>query len=115
MRSSAEVDDVLLDGRVRAGLEGLRVEGVDGEEGRVVVTVDPGLRVGLVALDRPEVALTATRETSAMGLREMGEVHSRAFAEVVPGQLLDEVVLGARLDEQFPALRKQEAVREIQP
>lgn len=69
MRSSAEVDDVLLDGRVRAGLEGLRVEGVDGEEGRVVVTVDPGLRVGLVALDRPEVALTATRETSAMKLR----------------------------------------------
>lgn len=68
MRSSAEVDDVLLDGRVRAGLEGLRVEGVDGEEGRVVVTVDPGLRVGLVALDRPEIALTETRETSAMGL-----------------------------------------------
>lgn len=67
VRAGHEVDLVLLDGRVDARPERLRVVGRDGEQGRVVETVDPRLRVGLGAGDRADVRRLAGGE-GALGV-----------------------------------------------
>lgn len=92
VRPGRKVDDVLRDGGVRAGLVRRGVVLVDGEQGLVVKAVDPGLRVGLVALDRADVrrleggyrqrrsssVTEAARRGARAGQRHDGPLRSRS-------------------------------------
>jgi len=94
VRPGPQVNLVLVDLRVRSGLEGVRVVGGHVEPGGVVEPVNPSLAVGLVTLDGADVV---------------------GLAVVVPGDDLDNVDLVAVVKDGLPPFGVQVVIRHVDP